>query len=136
MFIKILLRIKKYLGNYSAASKYYSDSNNAFGKKKDETSGAVLKEFVILKSKMYLLLVDDNSEHKKAKSMNKNGNKRITDSKYKYVLFDKRYPRHSINRTESKNHWSGNYDIHKSSLSCFDDKINILNNRHDGLVLT
>ena len=85
---------------------------------------------------MYLLLVDDNSEHKKAESMNKNGNKRITDSKYKYVLFNKKYLRHSINRIEIKKNWTGNYDIHKISLSCFDDKINILNNRHDGLVLT
>ena len=34
---------------------------------KDETAGVAIKEFVVLKPKMYSYLVDDNSEHKKQK---------------------------------------------------------------------
>ena len=38
---------------------------------KEETGGVAFEEFIGLKPKMYSLLVD-NSEHKKAKSVNKN----------------------------------------------------------------
>ena len=34
---------------------------------KDKTAGVAIKEFVGLKQKMYLHLVNDNSEHKKSK---------------------------------------------------------------------
>ena len=58
--------------NYSAKSKYYDDSNKlVVGKVKDETAGVAI-EFVGLKPKMYLHLVDNNSKHKKAKGINKN----------------------------------------------------------------
>ena len=43
----------------------------AIAKKNDKTPGVAIKGFVGLKPKMYSFLVD-NSEHKKAKSMNKN----------------------------------------------------------------
>ena len=60
-------------GNYSPKSKYYDDSNKlVVGKMKDKTAGVAIKEFVGLKPKMYSFLVDDNSEHKKAKGINKN----------------------------------------------------------------
>ena len=39
---------------------------------KNETRGVVVKELVALKPKMYSYLVDDNSEHKKAKGVNRN----------------------------------------------------------------
>ena len=38
---------------------------------KDEIAGVAIKKFVGLKPKMYSYLVDDNSEHKKAKGVNK-----------------------------------------------------------------
>ena len=38
---------------------------------KDETAGAATEEFVRLKSKMCSYFTDDNSEHKKAKGLNK-----------------------------------------------------------------
>ena len=38
---------------------------------KDETGSVTIEEFVGLKPKMYLSLVDNN-EHKKAKGMNRN----------------------------------------------------------------
>ena len=56
--------------NYSTKSKYYDNSNKlVIRKMKDETWGVVVEEF--LKPKMYSFLVD-NSEHKKAKDVNKN----------------------------------------------------------------
>ena len=52
-------------------SKYYDDSNKSIiSKIKDETGGVVIKEFIGLKPKMYLFLVD-NSEHKKGKGVNR-----------------------------------------------------------------
>ena len=39
---------------------------------KDETAGVAIEELVGLKPKMYLYLVDDNSEHKKVKGVNRN----------------------------------------------------------------
>ena len=54
--------------NYSCKSKCYNDSNKlVINKMKDETAGVAIEEFVVLKPKMCSFLVDDNSEHKKAK---------------------------------------------------------------------
>ena len=39
---------------------------------KHETGGVAVKEFVGLKTRIYLFLVDDSDEHKYAKSVNKN----------------------------------------------------------------
>ena len=59
--------------NYSTKPKCFTDSNKlVVGKMKDRTAGVGIEEFVGLKPKMYSYLVDDNSEHKKAKSVNKN----------------------------------------------------------------
>ena len=38
----------------------------------NETAGVAIEEFVGLKVKMYSYLVDDNSEHKKAKGVDNN----------------------------------------------------------------
>ena len=40
-----------------------------------------------------------------------------------------------MDRTQSKDHIVGNYEINKISLSYFGDKIFIQNNGYDGLVL-
>ena len=54
--------------NYSDESKYYDNSNKlVVGIRKDETAGVAIEEFVGLKSRMYLCLVDGNSEHKNGK---------------------------------------------------------------------
>ena len=51
--------------NYSHFPKFYDDSNKLLvGKMKDETAGVPVKEFVVLRPKMYSLLVDDSREHK------------------------------------------------------------------------
>ena len=52
----------------SPTLKYYYNSNKlVVGKMKDETSGVDIEEFVGLKSKMFLLLVDHSSNYKKRK---------------------------------------------------------------------
>ena len=54
--------------NYLSKSKYYDNSNIlVIGKMKDEAGGVAIKEYVGLKPKMYPLLVEDNSAHKKSK---------------------------------------------------------------------
>ena len=59
--------------NYSTKSKYYDVSNKlVIGETKDETSGVAIEEFVGLKKKMFSFLVDDNSEDKKGKGVNRN----------------------------------------------------------------
>ena len=60
------------LSNYLSKSKYYEDSNKlVINKMKEEAGGVTIGEFVELKPKMYSFLVDDNSEHKKAKIVKK-----------------------------------------------------------------
>ena len=53
----------------------------------------------------------DNSEHKKAKGVNKN-------DEYKHVLLNIKCIRHSMDRIQSKDHGIGTYEINKMSLSC------------------
>ena len=100
--------------NYSAKSKCCDDSNKlVVGKMKDETAGVAIKEFVGLKPKMYSFLVDDSSEHKKAMDVNKNFVTGISHNEYSDVLLNNKCWRHSMNRTESKNHRIGTYEINK-----------------------
>ena len=108
--------------NYPAKSKYYDDSNKSVaGKVKDKT--------------MYSFMVDDSSEHKKAKRLNQNIVVPISHNKYKDVLLNKKCLRHSMKRTQSKDHRIGPYEINKISLSCFDSKIYIQSNGYDGLAV-
>ena len=72
--------------NYSTKSKYYGNSNKlVVGKMKDETDGVMVEEFVGLKPKINLYLVDDDSECKKAKGINKNVVATISHNEYKDV---------------------------------------------------
>ena len=82
---------------------------------------------------MYSFLVDNNSEHKKAKGMNKNTVATISHSKYEGVLLYNKCLRHSVNRIQSKDHRIGTYEINKISFPCFDDKIYIQSNGYDRL---
>ena len=64
-------------------SKYNDDSNKlAIGKIKDETYVAAIEKFVGLKTKMYSFLIDDNSEHKNGKGVNRNVITTIIYNKY------------------------------------------------------
>ena len=58
--------------NYSTNSVYYDNSKTlVVGEMKDEKVGVEIQEFLGLKPKMCSYLVDDNSEHKKSKGVNK-----------------------------------------------------------------
>ena len=125
MFMKILARAKKCL-----ISVIIQLSQNIMMIIKD-----VIKEFVRFKSKMSSFLVDDSGEHKKAKGLNKNIVTAVSHNEYKDVLLNNKCLRHSMNRIQSKNHSVGTYEINKVSLSCFVDKIHIINNGYDELAL-
>ena len=106
-------------------SKYYDDSNKFVADKmRDETAGVTNDEFAALKPNMYPFLVNDISEHEKAKGVNK-------------MLLQQKVmiQRCLMNRMRSKNHRIGAYKIIKKNLLCFDDKIYILNNGYDRLAL-
>ena len=76
--------------NYSTNLKYYNSNKLVVGKMKDETACVAIEEFVGLKPKMYSYLVDDNSEHKKAKGVNKNVVATISHNEYKDFLMNKK----------------------------------------------
>ena len=80
-------------------------------------------------------MVNYNTEHKKAKGVNRIVAATISYNEYKNVLLNKKCLKHSMNRIQSKDHKMGTYEINKISLSCFDDKIYIQNNKFDGLAL-
>ena len=79
--------------------------------------------------------MDDNSEYKKTEGVNRNVVARISHDKYKDVLLNKKYLRHSMNRIQSKDHKIEAYESSKISLAWFDDNIYIQNNGYDGLAL-
>ena len=74
-----------------------------------ETVGVATEEFVGLKQKMYLYLVDGNSKHKKAKGVNKNVVATISHNEYRDVLLNMKCLRHSMNRVQSKDQRIGTY---------------------------
>ena len=54
-------------------SRYYNDSNKlVVGKMKFKMGGVAVEEFAGLKEIMYPFLVDDSSQHKKAKGVKEN----------------------------------------------------------------
>ena len=83
---------------------------------KDETESVAIEEFVGLKAKIYPLLIDNNNERKAVKSVNKNVVATIIHKKYKDVLLNNKFLRYSMNRTQSKDHRIGIYEIKKFSL--------------------
>ena len=95
---------------------------------KDKTTGDAIK-----KPKKKTFLIDDNSDHKKVKGMNKNVVAAIFHNKHKDVLLNNKCRRHSINRIQSKDHRTGIYEIKKISLSHFEEKkyIHVQNNAYN-----
>ena len=81
-------------------------------------------------------MVDDTSEHKKPKGVNRNVVKNTTLNEYKDVLLSQNYLRHSMNRVQCKNHRIGTYQINKILLLYLDNEIYIQSNGYDGLALT
>ena len=82
----------------------------------DVTRGVVVEEFVELKPNLYSFLIDDSSEHKKAKDVKKNVVARKSYSEYKDVLLNNKCLRRSMNRIQRKNRKIETYKINKISL--------------------
>ena len=82
---------------------YYDDWNKlVVGKRKDKTGSVAIEEFVGLKPKMYSIFVDDSSEHKKAKGVNRNAVAAISHNEYKDALLNQKRLRHLMNRIQAK----------------------------------
>ena len=92
------------------------------GKMRVVYKGIPINKFVGLKSKMYFLLSDDGKESNTAKGINTS----TEFNEFKDTLFNKKVIRHKMKRIQSKKHKIGTYEINKISLSCFDDKIFVL----------
>ena len=67
--------------------------------------------------------------------MDKDNVATISHNEYKRLLLKNKCLRHSRNRTQSKYHGIGTYEIKKILFSCFHDKIYTQNNAYDGLAL-
>ena len=105
--------------NYSKDSNFYDDANKkVIGKMKDEYGGAIIDQFVGLKSKMYSIRKINGSESSTAKGVNM-----ATEfNEFKNALFNKKIIRHKMKRIQAKKYKIGAYGIDKIPLSCFDDK--------------
>ena len=109
--------------NYSKDSRFYDESNKkVIGKMKDEYGGVIIDEFIGLKSKMYSIKKIDGSESSTAKGVNI-----ATEvNEFKDVLFNKKIIKNKMKRICAKQHKIGTYEVDKISLSCFDDKRQVL----------
>ena len=127
MFMKNILsrRICLTLSNYSKNSKFFDETNKKItGKVKDEFGWVIGNEFVGLKSKMYFIKKIDGKEYNIAK-----GESIATEfDKFKVVLFNEKLLDTKWKEFKVKNKL-GTYEIGKISLSCFDDKIYVLDDR-------
>ena len=77
---------------------------------KDEYGGAIIDQFIGLKSMMY--------------SIKKIINIATEFNEFKDVLFNKKVIRHKMKRIQAKKHKTRTYEIDK--ISCFDDKRYVL----------
>ena len=92
---------------------------------KDEYGGVIIDQFIGLKSKMYSIKKIDGKESSTAKGVN------IASgfNEFKDILFNKKIIRHKMKSIQAKKHKIGTYEIDKISLSCFDDKRFVLDDR-------
>ena len=109
--------------NYSKDSTFYDDTNKkVIGKMKDEYGGAIIDQFIGLKSKMYSIKKINDSESSTTKGVNI-----VTEfNEFKDVLFNKKVIRHKMKRIQAKKHKIGTYEIDKIFSSSFDDKRYVL----------
>ena len=87
---------------------------------KDEYGGAIINQFIGLKSKMYSIKKKINGSES---STTKGVNIATELNEFKDVLFNKKVIREKMKRIKAKKHKIGTYKI---SLSCFDDKRYVL----------
>ena len=92
---------------------------------KDESEGKIIGEFVGLKSNIHSIKNIDGKESNAAKGVNS-----ATEfNEFKDTLFNKKVVRHKMKRIQRRKHKLGTYEINKISLSCFDNKRSVLNDR-------
>jgi len=117
--------------NYQPSHPLYSVHNKkVLGKFKDECAGALVREFIGLRPKMYSIKVD-NTQINKTKGVVKPVVKRdLKHELYKESLFEGVLMRHDMYCIRSENHKMGLYKINKISLSPLDTKKYI---RRDGI---
>ena len=109
--------------NYSKNLTFFDETNKkVIGKINEEFGGVVVAEFVEFKSKMHSMKKNDDKECNTAKGVSIE----TEFDKFKDVLFNEKIIRHRMKRTQSKKHKLGTYEIDKISLSCFDNKIYVL----------
>ena len=126
MFIKNFFKCKHLFdfSNYSKYSKFFDEANkNVFRKMKDVQEGAIIDEFVGLKSKTYSMKNIYGKETNTAKGVSN----ATAFNEFKDTLFNKKILRHKMRRIQSKKHKLEKYEIGKKSLSVFDDKRSIPN---------
>ena len=115
--------------HYPVDHPLYSQHKKVLGKFKDEANGNIVREFVGLRSKMYSY-VYDNKEEKRAKGISKVAVKKdIKHSHYKDLLFTETTQMSSMNSLASHKHKLYGEKVKKRSLSPFDDKRWLLNNK-------
>ena len=113
------------LRNFHISSKYYRINNKkVVGKIKDGYGVKSIVKAVRLKSKMYSIQDQSNNE----KITRKGHNVFIEFQEFYSTLFQKKILRQTMRGIKSKNHNLGTYQTNKRSLSCFDDKRNVLKN--------
>ena len=90
---------------------------------KDELGGKIMTEFVALRAKAYAYLMEDGSEHKKAKGTKKCVIKRrLMFENYTDSLFNDKIILKSQQRFKSDHHEVYTEEINKIALSSNDDK--------------
>ena len=128
MFVRNFFKHKHLFdfSNFSKDSKVFDETyKKVIGKMKDEFDRVIVEEFIGLKSKTYSMKKIDGKKLKTAKGVNTT----TEFNEFKDVLFAKKIIRHKMNRIQSKKHKLGTYEIDKISLSCFDDKRYVLDDR-------
>ena len=101
------------LSVYPKDSNYFDTVNEGvIGKMKDEFKGIPVNKFIGLKSKMYCIVSDDDTEVNTAKEVNIS----IEFNQYEDVLFNEKIIRHKMKRIQIKKHKIDTYNVNKISL--------------------
>ena len=127
-FYEIMCQNKEFfeLSNFPKDSKYYcADNKKVPGKVKDEYGGTAIYKFIGTKSKMYSILDVNNWE----KSVYKGHNSNIGHNEFLDVHSNKRVIRHIMKGIKPFNHKMYTCESNKTSLSAYDDKRYILDDR-------
>ena len=105
---------------------YNTKNKKTLGKMKDETNSHPIKEFVGLRPKMYSMMLDDDTEKKTAKGINKAASKKLKHEAYKSVLFTETSNVIDSVQIRQFKHVVYTANIRKVGLSPFDDKRYVL----------